>query len=217
MLSVKKKQDRQRSYPKSVVLPLRLSGESNCSALPGKFLAAFLLALSLSRVGGEARFTIKRSEPRHDLHARAAWRRDKHRGESGGSKGVAGPQCFCSNRDEKWTSHELEIKLGSSQASADVPKLAAGFTAFLAEGRLTAPTGRSGEKLVQPPCFQPQRGPRIPELLCQPTRPTITALPMDFTPPLSWCRKSSSPAVPAGEKPFRSMEPGLDFRTGKLG
>ena len=45
---------RQRSYPKSVVLPLRLSGESNCSALPGKFLAAFLLALSLPSAGRSA-------------------------------------------------------------------------------------------------------------------------------------------------------------------
>ena len=39
--------------------------------------------------------------------------------------------------------HELEIKLGSSQASADVPKLAAGFTAFLVEVELTAPTGHT--------------------------------------------------------------------------
>jgi PhoPQ-activated pathogenicity-related protein len=46
-------------------------------------------------------------------------------------------------RDEKWTSRELEIQPGSSQASADVPKPAAGFTAFLAEVELTAPTGHS--------------------------------------------------------------------------
>ena len=46
-------------------------------------------------------------------------------------------------RDEKWTSRELEIQPGSSQASADVPKPAAGFTAFLAEVELTAPTGQS--------------------------------------------------------------------------
>ena len=46
-------------------------------------------------------------------------------------------------RDEKWTSRELEIQPGSSQANADVPKPAAGFTAFLAEVELTAPTGHS--------------------------------------------------------------------------
>ena len=46
-------------------------------------------------------------------------------------------------RDAKWTSHELEIQPGSSQASAEVPKPAAGFTAFLAEVELTAPTGHS--------------------------------------------------------------------------
>jgi PhoPQ-activated pathogenicity-related protein len=46
-------------------------------------------------------------------------------------------------RDEKWTSRELEIQPGSSQASADVPKPAVGFTAFLAEVELTAPTGHS--------------------------------------------------------------------------
>ena len=44
-------------------------------------------------------------------------------------------------RDEKWTSRELETQPGSSQASANVPKPAAGFTAFLAEVELTAPTG----------------------------------------------------------------------------
>jgi PhoPQ-activated pathogenicity-related protein len=44
-------------------------------------------------------------------------------------------------RDEKWTSRELEIRPGHSQASAEVPKPAAGFTAFLAEVELTAPTG----------------------------------------------------------------------------
>ncbi|HEY6675216.1 MAG TPA: PhoPQ-activated protein PqaA family protein [Terrimicrobium sp.] len=46
-------------------------------------------------------------------------------------------------RDEKWTSRELKINLGSNRASADVPKSAAGFTAFLAEVELTAPTGHS--------------------------------------------------------------------------
>jgi PhoPQ-activated pathogenicity-related protein len=44
-------------------------------------------------------------------------------------------------RDEKWTSRELQIQAGSSQASTDVPKPATGFTAFLAEVELTAPTG----------------------------------------------------------------------------
>ena len=37
----------------------------------------------------------------------------------------------------------VEDQPGSSQASADVPKPAAGFTAFLAEVELTAPTGHS--------------------------------------------------------------------------
>jgi len=46
-------------------------------------------------------------------------------------------------RNEKWTSRELEIQPGSNQASVDVPKPAAGFTAFLAEIELTAPTGHS--------------------------------------------------------------------------
>ena len=46
-------------------------------------------------------------------------------------------------RDEKWTSRELEFQPGSSQASANIPKPAAGFTAFLAEVELTAPTGHS--------------------------------------------------------------------------
>ena len=46
-------------------------------------------------------------------------------------------------RDEKWTSYELEIQSGSNQASVDVPTPAAGFTAFLAEVELTAPTGHS--------------------------------------------------------------------------
>jgi PhoPQ-activated pathogenicity-related protein len=46
-------------------------------------------------------------------------------------------------RDEKWTSRELEIQPGSSQASADVPRPVAGFIAFLAEVELTAPTGHS--------------------------------------------------------------------------
>jgi PhoPQ-activated pathogenicity-related protein len=46
-------------------------------------------------------------------------------------------------RDDKWTSRELEIQPGSNQASADVPKPVAGFTAFLAEVELTAPTGHS--------------------------------------------------------------------------
>jgi PhoPQ-activated pathogenicity-related protein len=46
-------------------------------------------------------------------------------------------------RDEKWTSRELELQPGCNQASVDVPKPAAGFTAFLAEVELTAPTGHS--------------------------------------------------------------------------
>jgi hypothetical protein len=46
-------------------------------------------------------------------------------------------------RDENWTSRELELQPGSSQARADVPKPAAGFTAFLAEVELTAPTGHT--------------------------------------------------------------------------
>lgn len=46
-------------------------------------------------------------------------------------------------RDEKWTSRELDMQPGSSQATAVVPKPAAGFTAFLAEVELTAPTGHS--------------------------------------------------------------------------
>jgi PhoPQ-activated pathogenicity-related protein len=46
-------------------------------------------------------------------------------------------------RDEKWTSRELEMQSGSSQAKADVPMPAAGFTAFFAEVELTAPTGHS--------------------------------------------------------------------------
>jgi PhoPQ-activated pathogenicity-related protein len=46
-------------------------------------------------------------------------------------------------RNEKWTSRGLEIQPGSNQASVDVPKPAAGFTAFLAEIELTAPTGHS--------------------------------------------------------------------------
>ena len=46
-------------------------------------------------------------------------------------------------RDEKWTSRELEIQPGSSQASVYVPKPAAGFTAFLAEIELTASTGHT--------------------------------------------------------------------------
>jgi hypothetical protein len=42
-------------------------------------------------------------------------------------------------RDEKWTSRELEIQPGSNQARVDVPKPAAGFTAFLAEVELVHP------------------------------------------------------------------------------
>jgi PhoPQ-activated pathogenicity-related protein len=45
-------------------------------------------------------------------------------------------------RDEKWTSRELEIQ-PDNQASVDVPKPPAGFTAFLAEVELTSPTGHS--------------------------------------------------------------------------
>jgi PhoPQ-activated pathogenicity-related protein len=46
-------------------------------------------------------------------------------------------------RDETWTSRELEMQSGSSQASADVPMPVSGFTAFLAEVELRAPTGHS--------------------------------------------------------------------------
>ena len=46
-------------------------------------------------------------------------------------------------RDEKWTSRELKIHPGRNRASANVSKSAAGFTAFLAEVELTAPTGHS--------------------------------------------------------------------------
>jgi PhoPQ-activated pathogenicity-related protein len=42
-------------------------------------------------------------------------------------------------RNENWTSRELELQPGSSQARADAPKSAPGFTAFLAEVELTAP------------------------------------------------------------------------------
>ena len=48
-------------------------------------------------------------------------------------------------RHENWTSREL----GSSQARADVPKPAAGFTAFLAEVELTAPTGHTYKLFTQ--------------------------------------------------------------------
>jgi PhoPQ-activated pathogenicity-related protein len=44
-------------------------------------------------------------------------------------------------RDDKWTSRELAIRRGSSQASAAVPVPAKGCDAFLAEVELTAPTG----------------------------------------------------------------------------
>ena len=47
-------------------------------------------------------------------------------------------------RDEKWTSRELEIQPGSRPEPARTcPEPAAGFTAFLAEVELTAPTGHS--------------------------------------------------------------------------
>jgi hypothetical protein len=52
-------------------------------------------------------------------------------------------------RDENWTSRELELQPGSSQARADVPKPAAGFTAFLAEVELTAPTGHTDKLSTQ--------------------------------------------------------------------
>ena len=47
-------------------------------------------------------------------------------------------------RDAKWTGRDLEIiRSGCNQVSVDVPKPTTGFTAFLAEVELTAPTGHS--------------------------------------------------------------------------
>jgi len=44
-------------------------------------------------------------------------------------------------RDEKWTSQDLEMKPGSTQAAAEVAVPEKGFTAFMAEVELTSPTG----------------------------------------------------------------------------
>ena len=44
-------------------------------------------------------------------------------------------------RDEKWTSQDLEMKPGSTQAAAAVAVPEKGFTAFMAEVELTSPTG----------------------------------------------------------------------------
>jgi len=44
-------------------------------------------------------------------------------------------------RDEKWTSQDLEMKPGSTQAAAEVAVPEKGFTAFMAEIELTSPTG----------------------------------------------------------------------------
>jgi hypothetical protein len=48
---------------------------------------------------------------------------------------------------------------------------------------------------------------RFDALFCGPLRKRS----LDFTPPRSSCRKSNSPAVPVGERPFRSMKPGLEL------
>jgi len=44
-------------------------------------------------------------------------------------------------RDDRWTSRELKIKPGSSQASADVQTPKQGYRAYMAEAVLTSPTG----------------------------------------------------------------------------
>jgi len=46
-------------------------------------------------------------------------------------------------RNEKWTSQDLEMKPGSTQAAAEVAVPEKGFTAFMAEFELTSPTGDS--------------------------------------------------------------------------
>jgi PhoPQ-activated pathogenicity-related protein len=46
-------------------------------------------------------------------------------------------------RNDKWSSRELEIQPGSSQALADVPRPEQGYRAFLAEVELTSPSGES--------------------------------------------------------------------------
>jgi PhoPQ-activated pathogenicity-related protein len=46
-------------------------------------------------------------------------------------------------RDAKWTTRKLKIHRGGNRASANVSRSAEGFTAFLAEVELTAPTGHS--------------------------------------------------------------------------
>jgi PhoPQ-activated pathogenicity-related protein len=45
-------------------------------------------------------------------------------------------------RDDKWSSRELEIQPGSSQASSTIEKPDRGYRAFLAEVQLTSPTGQ---------------------------------------------------------------------------
>jgi PhoPQ-activated pathogenicity-related protein len=45
-------------------------------------------------------------------------------------------------RDDRWTSRELEVKGGSSQASAEVPTPERGYRAYMAEVVLTSPTGQ---------------------------------------------------------------------------
>ena len=45
-------------------------------------------------------------------------------------------------RDDKWTSRELQIQLGSSQAATEVETLTKGYRAYLMEAVLTSPTGQ---------------------------------------------------------------------------
>ncbi len=44
-------------------------------------------------------------------------------------------------RDDKWSSRDLEIQPGSANATAEVPRPATGFTAFMAEVELVSPGG----------------------------------------------------------------------------
>lgn len=44
-------------------------------------------------------------------------------------------------RDDKWSSRDLEIQPGSAHATAEVPRPATGFTAFMAEVELVSPGG----------------------------------------------------------------------------
>jgi PhoPQ-activated pathogenicity-related protein len=46
-------------------------------------------------------------------------------------------------RDDEWSSQDLEIQAGSSQASAQVPTPPTGFTAFMAEVELASPSGET--------------------------------------------------------------------------